>query len=109
MKLLAVLLVAVVLPNLSEGREVSRCEMNKSLEGKIKLPTRLEKHREKILSILICKMEQRSGLKTDLVKVLGKRPTLIVKPTLIPLSLKSMRQNLLDLNPLHPSSMKEQR
>ncbi|KAI9529255.1 hypothetical protein NQZ68_013562 [Dissostichus eleginoides] len=56
MKLLAVLLVAVVLPNLSEGREVSRCEMNKSLEGKIKLPTRLEKHREKILSI--CKVNE---------------------------------------------------
>lgn len=85
MKLLVVLLVAVVLPNLSEGREVSRCEMKKSLDGKIKLSTGLEKHREKILSILICEMEQRSGLKTDLVKVLGKRPTLIVKPTLIPI------------------------
>ncbi|KAK5865434.1 hypothetical protein PBY51_019704 [Eleginops maclovinus] len=83
--LLAVLAVAVLLPSLSEGRTVSRCEMKKSLEGDLKLPERLEKYKEKILAILICEVESRSGLQTDLVTVLGKRQTTTVKPTMVPI------------------------
>lgn len=48
--LLVVLAVAVLVPSLSEGRIVSRCELREMLRGAITLPRRLQKIEDKILA-----------------------------------------------------------
>lgn len=49
--LLVVLAVAVLVPSLSEGRTVSRCELKEKLGEALILPTRLQRYKEKILAI----------------------------------------------------------
>lgn len=49
--LLLVLVVAALLPDLSESRIVSKCELKDKLHGKIYLPKNLRKHEEEIMSI----------------------------------------------------------
>lgn len=84
--LLVVLAVAVLVPSLSEGRIVSRCELKDKLGEAILLPKRLQKLKERILAVVICEVERRSRLNTGLVKVLGKRKTTTVRPTTTTLS-----------------------
>ncbi|XP_035856359.1 protein starmaker-like [Sander lucioperca] len=73
--LLVVLAVAVLVPSLSEGRTVSRCELKEKLGQAITLPPRLQKFKEEYLAIVICEVNSRSRLNTGLVKVFGKRRT----------------------------------
>ncbi|XP_035856365.1 uncharacterized protein LOC118492954 [Sander lucioperca] len=73
--LLVVLAVAVLVPSLSEGRTVSKCELKEKLEQAITLPTQLQQFKEEYLAIVICEANSRSRLNTNLVKVLGKRTT----------------------------------
>lgn len=49
--LLVVLAVAVLVPSLSEGRIVSRCELKDKLGEAIVLPKKLHKFKEQILNI----------------------------------------------------------
>ncbi|XP_039663333.1 uncharacterized protein LOC120563312 [Perca fluviatilis] len=73
--LLVVLAVAVLVPSLSEGRIVSRCELREKLGHAITLPPRLKKFKQQYLAIVICEVNSRSHLNTGLVKVFGKRRT----------------------------------
>ncbi|XP_034757198.1 uncharacterized protein LOC117962166 isoform X2 [Etheostoma cragini] len=73
--LLVVLAVAVVVPSLTEGRTVSRCELKEKLGQAITLPPKLQKFKDEYLAIVICEVNRLSRLNTSLVKVLGKRPT----------------------------------
>eukprot|EP00064_Thunnus_orientalis_P022520 superscaffoldBa00007648_g22718 len=84
--LLVVLAVAVLVPSLSEGRIVSRCELKDKLGEAIVLPRRLQRFKERILTIVICEAERRSRLNTGLVRVFGKRKTTTVRPTTTTLS-----------------------
>ncbi|XP_035856367.1 uncharacterized protein LOC118494861 [Sander lucioperca] len=80
--LLVVLAVAVLVPSLSEGRTVSRCELRQKLGQAITLPPRLQKFKQQYLAIVICELNSRSRLNTGLVKVFGKRrTTTTAKPT----------------------------
>ncbi|XP_028461840.1 GATA zinc finger domain-containing protein 14-like [Perca flavescens] len=80
--LLVVLAVAVLVPSLSEGRIVSRCELKEKLGQAITLPPRLQKFKQQYLAIVICEVNSRSRLNTGLVKVFGKRrTTTTAKPT----------------------------
>ncbi|XP_051801638.1 uncharacterized protein LOC127533171 [Acanthochromis polyacanthus] len=79
--LLAVLAVAVLVPSLSESRIVSKCELKDQLSKAIKLPARLEKHREAVLERVTYSVYRKSGLNTSLVRVFGKRITTTAKPT----------------------------
>ncbi len=49
--LLVVLAVVVLVPSLSEGRTVSKCELKEKLGAAITLPKRLQKYKEKILTL----------------------------------------------------------
>uniref|UniRef100_A0A671TMP3 Uncharacterized protein n=1 Tax=Sparus aurata TaxID=8175 RepID=A0A671TMP3_SPAAU len=49
--LLVVLAVAVLVPSLSEGRTVSRCELKQKLDQAIQLPRRFQRLKERILAI----------------------------------------------------------
>ncbi|XP_015254306.1 PREDICTED: uncharacterized protein LOC107100361 isoform X2 [Cyprinodon variegatus] len=71
--LLLVLVVAALLPDLSESRIVSKCELKDKLHGKIYLPKNLRKHEEEIMSIVICEISEKSNMNTSLVKVEGIR------------------------------------
>ncbi|KAF1394569.1 hypothetical protein PFLUV_G00002400 [Perca fluviatilis] len=73
--LLVVLAVAVLVPSLSEGRIVSRCELREKLGQAITLPPRLQKFKQQYLATVICEVNSRSRLNTNLVKVFGKRTT----------------------------------
>ncbi|XP_032372780.1 conserved oligomeric Golgi complex subunit 8 isoform X2 [Etheostoma spectabile] len=73
--LLVVLAVAVVVPSLTEGRIVSRCELKEKLGQAITLPPKLQKFKDEYLAIVICEVNRQSRLNTSLVKVIGKRPT----------------------------------
>ncbi|XP_028267646.1 bypass of stop codon protein 1-like [Parambassis ranga] len=73
--LLLVLAVAVVLPSLSESRIVSKCELKKKLEKAIKLPSNLEKMKDKIISRVVCEVSRTSNLNSNLIKVIGTRMT----------------------------------
>ncbi|XP_078126835.1 uncharacterized protein LOC144530928 [Sander vitreus] len=75
--LLVVLAVAVLVPSLSEGRTVSRCELKEKLEQAITLPPQLQKFKEEYLAIVICEVNSRSRLNTNQVKVFGKRTTTV--------------------------------
>ncbi|XP_028461897.1 transcription initiation factor TFIID subunit 11-like [Perca flavescens] len=73
--LLVVLAVAVLVPSLSEGRIVSRCELKEKLGQAMTLPPQLQKFKEEYLAKVICEVNRRSSLNTGLVKVFGKRTT----------------------------------
>ena len=49
--LLVVVAVAVLVPSLSEGRIVPRCELKQKLEEMLVLPGGLELHRERIVAL----------------------------------------------------------
>ncbi|KAF1394565.1 hypothetical protein PFLUV_G00002360 [Perca fluviatilis] len=78
--LLVVLAVAVLVPSLSEGRNVSRCELREKLGQAITLPPRLQKFKQQYLATVICEVNSRSRLNTGLVKV--PIPTGATKSTL---------------------------
>ncbi|XP_076583531.1 uncharacterized protein LOC143318897 [Chaetodon auriga] len=82
--LLVVLAVAAVVPSLSEGRIVSRCELREKLGQAIALPKRLQKHKETVLARVICVVEERSHLNTSLVRVFGKPKTTAAPATTEP-------------------------
>ncbi|XP_023124699.2 E3 ubiquitin-protein ligase HUWE1 [Amphiprion ocellaris] len=79
--LLVVLAVAVLVPSLSESRIVSKCELKDQLSKAIKLPARLERHREIILERVTYSIYRVSRLNTSLVRVFGKRMNTTAKPT----------------------------
>ncbi|KAA8593135.1 hypothetical protein FQN60_018590, partial [Etheostoma spectabile] len=79
--LLVVLAVAVLVPSLTEGRTVSKCELKEKLGQAITLPPKLQKFKDEYLAIVICEANSRSRLNTGLVKVFGKRPTTTTPPT----------------------------
>ncbi|KAL6111112.1 uncharacterized protein ACO6RY_20066 [Pungitius sinensis] len=78
--LLVVLTVAVLVPSLSDGRTVTRCELRDKLREAIRLPRRIQKYKDEILEMVICKLEASSHLKTDAVKAGARKPTTEIKP-----------------------------
>lgn len=49
--LLVAVAVAVLVPSLSEGRTVSRCELKEKLEKALVLSRGLQRHKEKIVAL----------------------------------------------------------
>ncbi|XP_014868501.1 PREDICTED: uncharacterized protein LOC106933634 isoform X2 [Poecilia mexicana] len=66
--LLVVLVLAAVLPNLSESRIVSKCELKDKLAEAINKTRGPDEVTEEILAEIICEVNRRSNLNTSLVK-----------------------------------------
>uniref|UniRef100_UPI0037E86F8A mucin-22 n=1 Tax=Semicossyphus pulcher TaxID=241346 RepID=UPI0037E86F8A len=66
--LLVVLAVVALVPSLSEGRTVSKCELRQKLSKELNLPKSI---REKTLAIVICELNRKYGLNTSLVQELA--------------------------------------
>ncbi|XP_014862111.1 PREDICTED: uncharacterized protein LOC106929585 [Poecilia mexicana] len=71
--LVLVLVVAALLPDLFESRTVTKCELKEKLQDKIYLPRKLRRHRDEVLSLIICEVSRKSSLSTSLVNVDGFR------------------------------------
>ncbi|XP_041789698.1 uncharacterized protein LOC121604285 [Chelmon rostratus] len=79
--LLVVLAVAVVAPNLSEGRIVSRCELREKLGEAMVFFKRFQGCKERLLATVICEVEMSSHLNSSLVRVVSQRRTATPKLT----------------------------
>ncbi|KAM3622602.1 uncharacterized protein V6R79_000921 [Siganus canaliculatus] len=79
--LLVVLALVALVPSLTNGRIVSKCELKEKLEEAIRLPHRYERFRETIVARVICKVGRLSHQNTDMVRVIGRRRTTTARPT----------------------------
>ncbi|XP_029134244.2 processed variable antigen [Labrus bergylta] len=74
--LLVVMTMVVLVPSMSEGRIVSKCELKEKLWKSNILPKCFpNQHKEHILAIVICELNRRYHLNTSKVEVFGQRET----------------------------------
>ncbi|XP_060905099.1 location of vulva defective 1-like [Labrus mixtus] len=74
--LLVVMAVVVLVPSMSEGRIVSKCELKEKLWKSNILPKCFpNQHKEHILAMVICELNRRYHLNTSKVVVFGQRET----------------------------------